>query len=184
MYYLDDETAISQATLSQMESLRLISPRHSPFHRLFSFPSPRLWHLELILLEADDASVARAILAVKQTLQSFVLRDWRGCSSVHQTLAAIGIAQSIELRSLELSECDCISYTMLEPFLVGIQPDQPPLWPNLRDVTVFAMSERGNRLMEREKHAKFIDSVRESMHRRFLGDGVVNSEEVCQPAKF
>jgi hypothetical protein len=182
IWHLDYHTGISQASLSKIEKMSLYSPRSKPFSRIFSFPLPRLRHLELGESDRDDASVARAILAVSQTLQSLALFRWKPRKKsnqsvgfgVDQTLFAIGTAQSFKLRRLKLLNCECFSHATLEPLLVGNYPTQRPLWANIREVSVYSLGDGDEADEDSEQDREFTMRLRESVKRRFPHSGLVN----------
>jgi hypothetical protein len=188
--HLDFHTGITQASLSNLEEMYLDSPLSKPVNWIFRLRLPRLRHLDIDEFQGGDECLARAILAVSETLHSFVLTNWKPNAQgkgfvwpvvrVDQTLAAIGFVQSLKLRRLKLYRCKGITYAMFLPLLIGIHPSQP-LWPNIRHVDIHGLCSQWG--LDTNKavvitEAEFTERLYISIKLRFPSNGFVDGMSV------
>jgi TPR repeat protein len=157
--------------------------------RVLEQPMARLRSLTLHNTRISDAALSRAIRAVNGTLESLSLDIeaidyWDSiypdpnARPFDQTTSAIGTVKS--LRSL--IAWGQFSYTELEPILIGIPPDEPPLCPRVRYASIQCMFEGSmggvpNRLSQdgdvRRGVIKFARRFRMSMLDRSIFEGSV-----------
>jgi hypothetical protein len=174
-------------SMLQMQSLSFHVVSQDALNLVFSLPFSGLTTLYLDCATVDDASLAWAIRAVSWSLESLSISRWRNPADVYssnlrtptyrhacvETVAAIGSAKF--LRWLGLSSINGISYTMLEPLLIGVPPSQPPHCPRIWNAFIDALD---------GECTDFVARLRVSIKQRFPFTGVVNRERVCKPAVF
>jgi hypothetical protein len=73
---------------------------------------------------------------------------------------------------LILEGCAGISYSMLEPLVIGSPPNQPPLCPRIREIYFSNLC---------GDTGEFLERLRQSFKQRFPYDGIVNGQPVCLP---
>jgi hypothetical protein len=169
--------AMNQISTNRLESLSIYCFRNDPAKCILAQPLPCLRNLFLIFVNLDDATLAGAIRAASQTLESLYLETYavdKYRTAVDLTVSAIGAAQSLQRLSLY---SDHFSYAMLEPILIGFPPSQSPLCPRIRIADIGCAGKRG-------ESEDFHERLRKSMLDRGFLDGIVAHQPVCKPAVF